>query len=49
MTAVPLTLYPTRPAGEPLPEVTEPVIVQELDQLMDSAVCSCNAGDDNPH
>jgi hypothetical protein len=48
MTAVPLTLYPTRPAEEPVPEVTVPVMV-ELDQLMDSAMCSCSASDDNPH
>ena len=48
MTAVPVTLYPTRPAEEAAPEVAEPVLV-ELDQMMDSAACSCNAGDDNPH
>ena len=48
MTAVPVTLYPTRPAEEAAPEVTEPVMV-ELDQIMDSVACSCNAGDDNPH
>jgi hypothetical protein len=32
MTAVPLTLYPTRPAEEAVPEVTAPVMV-ELDQV----------------
>lgn len=48
MTAVPLTLYPTRPAEEPAPEVTVPVMV-ELDQVIESTTCSCNAGDDNPH
>jgi hypothetical protein len=48
MTAVPLTLYPTRPAEEAVPQVTTPVMV-ELDQVLDSVACSCNAGDDNPH
>lgn len=48
MTAIPVTLYPTRPAEEPAAEVTDPVMV-DLDQIMDSVACSCNAGDDNPH
>jgi len=48
MTAVPVRLYPTRSAEEVAPEVTEPVLV-ELDQIIDSVACSCNAGDDNPH
>jgi hypothetical protein len=48
MTAVPLTLYPTRPAEEPVPEVTGPVMV-DLDEVIESTTCSCNAGDDNPH
>lgn len=48
MTAVPLTLYPTRPAEEPARHVTAPLTV-ELDDIMESAVCSCNAGDDNPN
>ncbi len=48
MTAIALTLYPTRAVEEPVPEVTAPVVV-ELDQIMDSVACSCNAGDDNPH
>jgi hypothetical protein len=48
MTAVPLVLYPTRPAEKPAPEVTAPVVV-DLDQVIESTTCSCNAGDDNPH
>jgi hypothetical protein len=48
MTAVPLTLYATRPAVDAAPEVTEPAIV-ELDDIMESTSCSCNASDDNPH
>jgi hypothetical protein len=48
MTAVPLILYPTRPAEEARQEVTEPVLV-ELDEVIESTTCSCNAGDDNPH
>jgi hypothetical protein len=48
MTAVALTLYPTRPAEEAVPEVTDPVMV-ELDEVIESTTCSCNAGDDNPH
>ncbi len=48
MTAVPLTLYPARPAEEVSQEVTAPVMV-DLDQVIESTACSCNAGDDNPH
>ncbi|MGH3283821.1 MAG: hypothetical protein ACRDPD_03900 [Streptosporangiaceae bacterium] len=48
MTAVPVTLYATRPAEEPVPEVTVPVMV-DLEQLMNSSKCSCSASDDNPH
>jgi hypothetical protein len=48
MTAVPVTLYPTRPAEASAPEITEPVMI-ELDQVIESTTCSCNAGDDNPH
>ena len=35
MTAVALTLYPTRSVEEPVPEVTAPVMV-ELDQVIES-------------
>jgi hypothetical protein len=48
MTAVALTLYPTRPAEEAVPEVTAPAMV-DLDHVMEAVACSCNAGDDNPH
>jgi hypothetical protein len=48
MTAVPVTLYPTRPAEGSASEVTEPVMIG-LDQVIESTTCSCNAGDDNPH
>jgi hypothetical protein len=48
MTAVALTLYPTRPAEQAPPKVTAPVLV-DLDQVIESTTCSCNAGDDNPH
>jgi hypothetical protein len=48
MTAVPVTLYPTRPAEQAPPEVTAPALV-DLDQVIESTTCSCNAGDDNPH
>jgi hypothetical protein len=48
MTATPLTLYPTRPAEQIVPEVTDPVLVA-LDDVIESTTCSCNAGDDNPH
>lgn len=48
MTAISLTLYPTRPAGDAPPEVTEPSIV-ELDDITEATACSCNASDDNPH
>jgi hypothetical protein len=48
MTAVAVTLYLTRPAEAPVQEVAEPVTVQ-LDEVIESTTCSCNAGDDNPH
>ena len=48
MTAVPVTLYPTRSAEQAPPEVAVPAVV-DLDQVIESTTCSCNAGDDNPH
>jgi hypothetical protein len=48
MTTVALTLYPTRPAEQPVRQVTSPVTV-ELDDVIESTTCSCNAGDDNPN
>jgi hypothetical protein len=61
MTAVAAELSPRRPLpGDGLPYLTRPIeaastpvteIVQvaDLDDVMDSVKCSCNAGDDNPH
>lgn len=49
MTAVSVTLYPTRPPQTEAPQITAPMMVDDLDEIMDSVVCSCNAGDDNPH
>jgi len=40
--------YLTRPLVTPVP-VTEIIAVADLDEVMDSVKCSCNAGDDNPH
>jgi hypothetical protein len=48
MTAVALTLYPTRPVEEPVRQVTRPVTV-DLDAITESTTCSCNAGDDYPN
>jgi hypothetical protein len=48
MTAVALTLYRTRPAEEPVRQVTSPVMVA-LDDVIESTNCSCSAGDDNPN
>jgi hypothetical protein len=48
MTAVALTLYPTRPAEQPVRQVTSPVTV-DLDDITESTTCSWNAGDDNPN
>ena len=48
MSPVPLTLYPTRPAEETVPEVTAPVRLA-LDDIMESSACSCAASDDNPN
>jgi hypothetical protein len=48
MTAVALTLYPTRPVEKAVPEVARPVRV-EPEEIIESTTCSCNAGDDNPN
>ncbi|WP_455357162.1 hypothetical protein [Streptomyces sp. SYSU K217416] len=41
--------YATRPIEDPAPPVTVITSVTDLDTVMDSIKCSCNAGDDNPH
>ncbi|MEV6179914.1 hypothetical protein [Streptomyces sp. NPDC052015] len=41
--------YFTRPVLSPAEPVTRITGVADLDELMDSAKCSCSAGDDNPH
>ncbi len=41
--------YLTRPVLEPTPPVTTITSVADLDEVMDSVKCSCNAGDDNPY
>ncbi|MFD8754639.1 hypothetical protein ACFV0O_27185 [Kitasatospora sp. NPDC059577] len=39
----------TRPILAPSAPVTSVIPVADLDDVMDSVKCSCNAGDDNPH
>ncbi|MFF2041005.1 hypothetical protein ACFVVX_11290 [Kitasatospora sp. NPDC058170] len=41
--------YLTRPIPDPSAPVTSITPVADLDDVMDSVKCSCNAGDDNPH
>ncbi|MGW6413109.1 hypothetical protein ACWF95_39195 [Streptomyces vinaceus] len=41
--------YYTRHVSEPTPPITTITSVGDLDDMMDSAKCSCEAGDDNPH
>jgi hypothetical protein len=41
--------YVTRPAAAPNPPITAITPVVDLDEVMDSVKCSCNAGDDNPY
>ncbi|MFD9433752.1 hypothetical protein [Streptomyces sp. NPDC060002] len=41
--------YFTRPVLAPSPAVTWVTGVADMDTVMDSAKCSCAAGDDNPH
>ncbi|MFH8573047.1 hypothetical protein [Streptomyces sp. NPDC017993] len=41
--------YVTRPVAAAVPPITEVTSVADLDTVMDSTKCSCNAGDDNPH
>lgn len=53
MTAVTVEIGPRPPVIRPestTASVSTPVIVQvtDLDEVMDSVKCSCNAGDDNP-
>ncbi|MFE9409856.1 hypothetical protein ACFYN0_13835 [Streptomyces sp. NPDC006704] len=41
--------YLTRPVADSSAPVTEITPVADLDDVVDSVKCSCNAGDDNPH
>jgi hypothetical protein len=41
--------YFTRPVLAVVPPVTEVTGIADMDDVMDSAKCSCAAGDDNPH
>ncbi|MET9127137.1 hypothetical protein [Streptomyces sp. NPDC004528] len=43
------TPYLTRPVLAPAAPVTRVTGVADMDTVMDSAKCSCAAGDDNPH
>ncbi|MER6616289.1 hypothetical protein [Streptomyces xantholiticus] len=45
MTAVAVELEPFRPAPAP----DEIVVVEDLDQVVEVAMCSCQAGDDQPY
>ncbi|WP_367140834.1 MULTISPECIES: hypothetical protein [Streptomyces] len=49
MAAVPVTIYPTRPPETAPVTINAVAMVDDLDTVMDSVKCSCNAGDDNPH
>lgn len=47
MTAVPVEIALRPPAAvEPVQEIE---LVDDLDVLVESSKCSCNAGDDNPY
>ncbi|NBM15778.1 hypothetical protein [Streptomyces sp. GC420] len=41
--------YFTRPVLAAAPPVTRITGIADMDTVMDSAKCSCAAGDDNPH
>ncbi|MFC9285813.1 hypothetical protein [Streptomyces sp. NPDC057052] len=41
--------YLTRPVLAAAPRVTSITGIADMDTVMDSAKCSCAAGDDNPH
>ncbi|GAA3482121.1 hypothetical protein [Streptomyces yanii] len=41
--------YFTRPVEAAASPVSEITVLADLDEVMDSVKCSCNAGDDNPH
>ncbi|MFJ4469640.1 hypothetical protein ACIP2X_19435 [Streptomyces sp. NPDC089424] len=43
---LPYFTRPVLPAAQP---VTQVLSVADMDTVMDSAKCSCAAGDDNPH
>ena len=43
------TPYFTRPVLAPAKPVTQITGIGDMDTVMDSAKCSCAAGDDNPH
>jgi hypothetical protein len=46
MTAIPVDIELRSPATEPIQEIE---LVDDLDVLVESSKCSCNAGDDNPY
>ena len=51
MTAVPVEIQLRRPAAveTTVAPVQEIEFVDDLDVLVESSKCSCNAGDDNPY
>jgi hypothetical protein len=50
--AVPVDIQPrshTEPRSAPEGDQVEVEVVLDLDVLVESSTCSCNAGDDNPY
>jgi hypothetical protein len=41
--------YYTRPVHAAAEPVTQIIGIADLDEIAESAKCSCSAGDDNPH
>lgn len=48
MTAVPVEIT-ISPADDSVVDTDEIELVDDLDSLVESSKCSCNAGDDNPY
>jgi hypothetical protein len=46
MTAVPVEIQLRPPATKPTQEIE---FIDDLDVVVESSKCSCNAGDDNPY
>jgi hypothetical protein len=46
MPPVPVEIQPRPVRGDPVSDIE---YVEDLDEIIETTMCSCNAGDDNPY